>query len=72
MLSAAHKLLTVKETAVELRVSEPTVYRWIACGDLPSIRYGQTRVAGDTRRGGAIRIPRSAVEALLVLTEEVA
>jgi excisionase family DNA binding protein len=72
MLPAAQKLLTVKETAVELRISEPTVYRWIANGDLPAIRYGQPRAEGDSRRGGAIRIPRSAVEALLALEEEAA
>jgi excisionase family DNA binding protein len=72
MLPAAQKLLTVAETATLLRVSKPTVYRWAASGYLPSIQYGQPRVKGETRRGGAIRIPSTAVEELLALTEEVA
>lgn len=72
MLPAAQELLTVKETAVVLRISEPTVYRWIANGDLPAIRYGQPRPEGDTRRGGAIRIPKDVVMALRTLSEEVA
>jgi excisionase family DNA binding protein len=70
MLPVAQKLLTVAETAVLLRVSKPTVYRWAASGYLPSIQYGQPRVEGETRRGGAIRIPSSAVEELLALTDE--
>ncbi|MGW6016034.1 helix-turn-helix domain-containing protein [Streptomyces sp. NPDC055210] len=65
MLSAAQKLLTVGEAAVVLRVSKPTIYRWIDAGDLPAIRYGQARAKGDTRRGGAIRIPETAVLAYL-------
>ncbi|MFK8850464.1 helix-turn-helix domain-containing protein [Streptomyces sp. Ac-502] len=71
MLPAAQELLTVKETAAVLRVSEPTVYRWIANGDLPAIRYGQPRAEGDTRRGGAIRIEKDVVMALRS-SEEVA
>jgi excisionase family DNA binding protein len=70
MLPAAKKLLTVAETAKLLRVSKPTVYRWAASGYLPSIQYGQPRVEGESRRGGAIRIPIGAVEALLALTAE--
>lgn len=70
MLPAAQDLLTVQETAVLLRVSKPTVYRWAASGYLPSIQYGQPRVEGESRRGGAIRIPSSAVEGLLALTAE--
>lgn len=65
MLPAAQKLLTVAETAKLLRVSKPTVYRWTASGYLPSIQYGQPRVEGETRRGGAIRIPEAAVLAYL-------
>lgn len=72
MLPAAPKLLTVGETAVTLRVSKPTIYRWIANGALPAIRYGQPRVEGEARRGGAIRIPEAAVLACLEITEEVA
>ncbi len=67
MLPAAQKLLTVREAAVVLRVSKPTIYRWIACGELPAIRYGQPRAEGDARRGGAIRIPEGAVMAYLEL-----
>jgi excisionase family DNA binding protein len=70
MLPAAHKLLTVAETAKLLRISKPTVYRWVASGDLPSIQYGQPRAEGETRRGGAIRIPSSAVKELLSVTAE--
>lgn len=65
MLPAAQKLLTVREAAAALRVSKPTIYRWIDAGDLPAIRYGQPRAEGDTRRGGAIRIPEAAVLAYL-------
>ncbi|WP_328632027.1 helix-turn-helix domain-containing protein [Streptomyces sp. NBC_00356] len=72
MLPAAQELLTVKETAAVLRISEPTVYRWIANGDLPAVRYGQPRPEGDTRRGGAIRIPKDVVMALRTPSEEVA
>jgi excisionase family DNA binding protein len=63
MLPAAQKLLTVREAAIALRVSKPTIYRWVASGDLPAIRYGQPRPDGDVRRGGAIRIPEAAVTA---------
>lgn len=70
MLPAAQKLLTVAETAVLLRVSKPTVYRWAASGYLPSIQYGQPRADGDTRRGGAIRIPEAAVLAYLNLAPQ--
>jgi excisionase family DNA binding protein len=68
MLPAAQKLLTVREAAMLLRISKPTVYRWIDNGDLPAIRYGQPRAEGDTRRGGAIRIPEAAVLAYLDFT----
>lgn len=71
MLPSAQVLLTVRETAALLRVSKQTVYRWAASGDLPSIQYGQPRAEGDTRRGGAIRIPKDVVMALLT-SEEVA
>jgi excisionase family DNA binding protein len=65
MLPAAEELLTVAETAKLLRVSKPTVYRWIDDGDLPAIRYGQPRADGDSRRGGAIRVPKDVVMTLL-------
>ncbi len=76
MLPASKNLLTVGEAAAALRVSKPTIYRWIANGELPAIRYGQPRPVEDTRRGGAIRIPESAVTAFLTgaphFTEEIA
>lgn len=65
MLPASQTLLTVREAAVALRVSKPTIYRWIANGELPAIRYGKPRADGDARRGGAIRIPEAAVTAYL-------
>jgi excisionase family DNA binding protein len=55
----------VREVAAALRVSVPTVYRWISNGEIRAIRYGKVRPVGDTRRGGAIRIPQSEVEARL-------
>jgi excisionase family DNA binding protein len=70
MLPASQPLLTVQEAAVALRVSKPTIYRWIAQGDLPAIRYGQPRPEGDARRGGAIRIPEAAVLAYLDFAPE--
>ncbi|MFD4547243.1 helix-turn-helix domain-containing protein [Streptomyces sp. NPDC058466] len=70
MLPAAQDLLTVQETAVLLRISKPTVYRWIDNGDLPAIRYGQPRAEGDSRRGGAIRISRAVVMALRNSSDE--
>lgn len=65
MLPASPNLLTVREAATALRVSKPTIYRWIANGELPAIRYGQPRPEGDSRRGGAIRIPETAVQAYM-------
>lgn len=72
MLPAAEELLTVREAAAALRVSKPTIYRWIAAGDLPAIRYGQPRAEGDARRGGAIRVPKGAVMACLEIASEAA
>jgi len=61
-------LLTVKEVAAALRVSTPTVYRWVSDGEMEAIRYGKPLVAGSTKRGGAIRIPRAEVDARLAST----
>lgn len=44
-------LLTVKETAALLHISEKTVYQIIGQGDLPHIRFGRV-----------IRIPRFVLE----------
>lgn len=67
MLPYSPRLLTVEEVAVTLRVSKPTVYRWIASGEMPALRYGKERPPGDTRRGGAIRVPQSEVDERLAL-----
>jgi excisionase family DNA binding protein len=62
VLPDSPRLLTVREVAAALRVSIPTVYRWIAHDEMKAIRYGKPRVSGDTKRGGAIRVPASEVE----------
>ena len=52
MVSASdppRSLLTVAETAAQLRVDEKTVRRKIVSGDLPAVRIG-------SGRGGALRI----------------
>lgn len=67
MLPDSPRLLTVREVAVALRVSIPTVYRWIASEEMKAIRYGKPRLVGDAKRGGAIRIPESEVEVRLSL-----
>jgi excisionase family DNA binding protein len=38
------EFLTIKEAAVLLRVSEPTIHRWIATGELPSSKIGRRRL----------------------------
>lgn len=65
MLPDNSGLLTVQEVAAALRVSKPTVYRWIANDEMRAIRYGRERPEGDTRRGGAIRVPKSEVDSRL-------
>ncbi|MGW7330452.1 helix-turn-helix domain-containing protein [Streptomyces sp. NPDC054840] len=62
MLPDSPRLLTVEEVAAALRVSKPTVYRWIANDEMTAIRYGKPRLSGDTKRGGAIRVPRTEVD----------
>lgn len=70
MLSDSSRLLTVREVAAALRVSIPTVYRWIAQDEMRAIRYGKPRSSGDTKRGGAIRIPLAEVETRLSFEED--
>jgi excisionase family DNA binding protein len=53
----ASKLMTVKEVAAAWRQHEVTIYKKIAAGSVPYVRLGDNR--------GAIRIPRSALEAQL-------
>ncbi|MFJ2676367.1 helix-turn-helix domain-containing protein [Streptomyces sp. NPDC087525] len=67
MLPDSSRLLTVREVAAALRVSIPTVYRWIANDEMRAIRYGKPRAIGDAKRGGAIRIPESEVDVRLSL-----
>jgi excisionase family DNA binding protein len=40
MITPDHEFLTVKEAAELLRVSVPTIRRWIASGRLPGVRLG--------------------------------
>jgi excisionase family DNA binding protein len=40
MLDDTREVLTVRETAQVLRVSEPTVYKGIRQGRIPSLRLG--------------------------------
>jgi excisionase family DNA binding protein len=58
-------VLRVKEVADRLRVHPATVYRWIADGRLPAVRYGipvdpDQPIKGG---GGSIRIPEEALAA---------
>lgn len=68
MLPDRPPLLTVKEVAAALRVSPPTVYRWISDGEMEAIRYGKPLIVGGAKRGGAIRIRKSEVDARLATT----
>ncbi|MET9222358.1 helix-turn-helix domain-containing protein [Streptomyces sp. NPDC003300] len=56
-------VLRVKEVADRLRVHPATVYRWIADGRLPAVRYGKPIVPGTPIKGGggSIRIPEDAL-----------
>lgn len=47
-----HALLTLREVAAYLRVSEKTVRRWVAQGRIPCVRLGRVVrfVAGDVFR----------------------
>lgn len=47
-------VLTVPEAAAELRLAVKTIYRMTRSGELPSVKIG-----------GAVRIPRADLEALL-------
>ncbi len=40
-MAPEHRLLTVREVAETMRVSNMTVYRLIRAGDLPAIRVGK-------------------------------
>lgn len=65
MLPEMPDVLTVKETAKALKVSLPTVYRMVQEGRLPSIRWGTQWSRGQEGRGGAILIPKAAIDAKL-------
>lgn len=56
-------LLTVREAATKLRVSRPTIYRWINTGRLKAVRYGQPHVPNaQTSHGGSLRVTITEVE----------
>jgi excisionase family DNA binding protein len=65
VLPESPPVLTVREVAKALRVSVPTVYRWVKDGELEAIRHGKQWSRGQAGRGGAIRIPASVVAAKL-------
>lgn len=59
-------MLTVKEVATRLDVSQSTVYRWVQDGDLEASREKKPSAVKPKRNyQGSIRIPESAVDALL-------
>lgn len=59
--SADTVLLTIPETARELRVARATVYRLINSGALPTVRVGHARRVERTALTTYIRNNRSAV-----------
>lgn len=67
-------VLRVKEVADRLRVHPATVYRWIADGRLPAVRYGKPIVPGTPIRGGggSIRVPEEALTSDLPVSQEAA
>lgn len=67
MLPESPPTLTVREAAAALRVSVPTVYRWVKDGELNAIRHGKQWSRGQEGRGGAITIPEAVVAAKLQL-----
>lgn len=59
-MTTANELLTIPETAQELRVSRSTVYEMIASGDLERIKL---RKAVRVRRESVDRVKRSGTAA---------
>lgn len=59
MKDAANSLLTVAEVADYLRVSIPTIRRWISLGHLPHVKLS------PGRRNGCVRIRRSDLHTLV-------
>lgn len=57
--------LSAREAATAFDVHISTIYRWIDDGLLEVIRPGRPKQEGRKARGGAIRIPESAVIAKL-------
>lgn len=58
----AGPLLTVREVAAELRVSEDTIRRRIDAGELPAVQLGG--------RGKSIRIPARELQEWLLADED--
>ncbi len=77
MIDNDDDLLTVAEVARRLGVTPHTVYRWIATGRLPAIRFSRKVIrvrksdleALRPASGGVIREPRVAYEAGTELSE---
>lgn len=67
-------MLRVKEVADHLNVHPATVYRWIADGRLPAVRYGKPIVPGTPIKGGggSIRVPEDAVAGATLASPEAA
>jgi transposase len=58
-------MLTVREVANRLGVSQSTVYRWVQDGDLEAQREKKPSAVKSKRNyQGSIRIPEAAVDAL--------
>lgn len=72
MLPETPPTLTVRETAAALRVSVPTVYRWVKDGQLKAIRLGEQWSRGQEGRGGAISIPEAVVAAKVQMLRNIA
>lgn len=72
MLPETPPTLTVREAAAALRVSVPTIYRWVKDGQLKAIRHGEQWSRGQEGRGGAISIPESVVAAKIQILRDLA
>lgn len=58
-------LLTTKEAAARLRVSEGAIRRWIAERRIPFVKVGPARLDAIGRDGRAVRLRQSVLDALV-------